>query len=133
MVKLWTCGYGRGGLPSHLYNAQEIIACHTTLEEVLPIARQFGEWWNFHHAVGALDGYYNYKGFLFIILLTLVDTDYNVIWVDVVAKGCVSNATVFNKLKEVIKDSIVALPCPTHLPIYDQKIPYFIVGDEALP
>ena len=36
--------------------AHEVITCPTTTEEWLPIATQFGERWNFHHAVGALDG-----------------------------------------------------------------------------
>jgi hypothetical protein len=36
--------------------AEAVIACPTTPEEWQPIAEQFGSRWNFHHAVGALDG-----------------------------------------------------------------------------
>ena len=59
--------------------AEEVIACPTTPQEWQPIADQFGTRWQFHHAVGALDGkhiaircpknggslYYNYKGLPF--------------------------------------------------------------------
>jgi trehalose-6-phosphatase len=63
-----------------------VIQCPTTTEEWTAIAEQLEERWQFPHGCGALDGkhmvvtcpvYRNYKGFFFIVLMALVDTDYN--------------------------------------------------------
>ena len=66
------------------------------------VATDFSFRWNFHHTLGAIDGkhvaircptnvvsllYYNYKGFHSIILFSLVDANYEFIWVDVGVNG----------------------------------------------
>ena len=98
--------------------SDEMISCPTTQEEWREVAQQFGTRWNFHHALGAIDGkhiaikapkntgslYYNYKGFFSIVMLGLVDADYKFLWVDVGANGSASDAQLFNscELKEAI-------------------------------
>ncbi|XP_062610911.1 uncharacterized protein LOC134272736 [Saccostrea cucullata] len=75
------------------------FAFPTNQDEWREVAQKYGERWNFHHTCGALDGkhvairnprqslYYNYKGFLSILLLDLVDADYKFIWADVDIQG----------------------------------------------
>ena len=71
------------------------------------------------HAVGALDGkhiatkkpkksgseYFNYKGYFPLVLLALVNADYNFLWVNVGASGLSYDAQIFNccKLKRRIE------------------------------
>jgi hypothetical protein len=68
-----------------------VIQCPTTTEEWTAIAEQFEKRWQFPHCCGALDGkhvavtypwntgsmYRNYKGFFSIVIMALVDADYN--------------------------------------------------------
>ncbi|XP_070184609.1 putative nuclease HARBI1 [Littorina saxatilis] len=106
----------------------EVIACPTTAEEWQAIADEFERKWNVPHAVGALDGkhvairkppqsgslYYNYKGFFSLVMLALVDADYNFIWVDVGAMGHMSDAQIYNasEVKECFEDGTINLPPP---------------------
>ncbi len=127
--------------------ADEVVSCPTTVAEFRPVARMFGDRWQFHHAIGALDGkhvaiqcpknggslYFNYKKFHSKILMALVDADYKFLWVDVGAKGSASDAQVFNdsQLKEVIEDGTMKFPADDALPGDDNPMPYFIIGDDA--
>ena len=83
-------------------------------------AQQFGQRWNFHHAVRALDGklvaircprqegskFFNHKGFYSVFMLALVDADYRFLWADVWSNGYCSDAQIFNEcqLKQSIMD-----------------------------
>ena len=125
----------------------EVITCPTTPAEWRPIAEQFARRWNFHHAVGALDGkhiaitcpkqagsnYYNYKQFHSIILMALVDADYKFSWVDVGSMGSAGDANVFShsELRGCIDNNTIGFPPAEPLPQDDQDMPYFIVGDDA--
>jgi hypothetical protein len=127
--------------------ADEVLSIPTTPEEWKAIAAQFANRWNFHHAVGAMDGkhiaikcprnggslYYNYKKFHSIVLLALVDADYKFVWVDAGANGSASDAQVFNgcELKAAIQHNTIGFPEDDPLPGDDKPIPYFIVGDDA--
>ena len=87
----------------------EVVVCPTTEQEWRRVAEQFGERWQFHHALGVLDGkhiaircpknagslYHNYKRFHSIILLALVDAVYRFIWAEIGANGSTSDAQVF--------------------------------------
>ena len=119
------------------------------LEEWWDVAEKFGAKWNFHHACSALDGkhiaikaprnsgtvYHNYKGFFSIILMGLVDADYNFLWAQVIANGSTSDCAVFNAspLREVLENGDIGFPDVEPLPNDDLNIPYFFVGDDAFP
>ncbi|KAK3106532.1 hypothetical protein FSP39_022055 [Pinctada imbricata] len=125
----------------------EVIACPRTQEEWRKVAKEFGTRWNFHHALGAIDGkhiaikapknsgslYYNYKGFFSIVMLAVVDADYKFLWVDVGANGSASDTQVFTfcELKQAIDNSEMNFPSPEPLPHDNEDMPYFLVGDDA--
>lgn len=81
--------------------------------------------------------YYNYKGTHSIVLLALVDANYQFIYINVGINGRVSDGGVF-------RESDIA-PCLTNprnplnippdkaLPGMDEVVPYVILGDNAFP
>ena len=72
---------------------EEYLICPNTPEDW----KKFRTRWDIPHTLGALDGkhitmkkskkpaseIYNYKGFFFLVLITVVDTDYRFLLVDV--------------------------------------------------
>ena len=98
-------------------------------------------------AVAALDGkhiaikkpkksgseYFNYKGFFSLVLLALVDADYNFLWVNMVASGSSSDAQIFNhsKLRRTIENGRLGLPPPEPLGPVGPDLNYFLLGDDA--
>lgn len=126
---------------------QELVPTPTKPEDWKNIAQKFSDRWNFHHCLGALDGkhiamrcpknggsiFYNYKQFHSIILMALVDADYNFIWVDVGSNGSAGDAQVFNgtQFKDAIETGAMGFPPSDELPGDDRKVPYFIIGDDA--
>ena len=80
---------------------REYLRCPTTPDEWKVLETEFRIRWNIPHALGALDGkhvvlkkpnnsgalYHNYKGFFSIVMLALVDGQYNFRWVDVGTAG----------------------------------------------
>ena len=73
------------------------MTCPATAAEWKRIAQGYSDKWNFHNCLGALDGkhvaiekpkhsgslYYNYKGFNSLVLMALVDANYNFLYVDI--------------------------------------------------
>ncbi|CAH1987006.1 unnamed protein product [Acanthoscelides obtectus] len=119
----------------------------STTDEWLKIAEKFNETWNFPHCLGALDGkhiplqcpinsgsiYYNYKSNFSIVLMALVDGDYNFIFVDVGCQGGVSDGGVFKNCqlyKDMEKNILKFLRC-SPLPGRNKEMPYVFVADEA--
>ena len=89
----------------------EVLVLPSTPDAWREVASGFSRRWNYHHCCGAIDGkhvhikkpknsgtaYYNYKGFFSIVLLGLVDADYKFLWVNVGARGSMSDAGVYNE------------------------------------
>ena len=73
------------------------------------MAKQYQTLWNFPHPMGAIDGkhvvlkcprnsaseYFNYKNAFSIVLFTLVDANYNFMFVDAGCQGRISDSGVF--------------------------------------
>ena len=70
-----------------------------------------------------------------VILLALVDADYNFLWVNVGAIGSLGDAQIFNNLnlRDSILDGTIGFPQPQPVPLPqdNQPTPYFLVKDDA--
>lgn len=119
-----------------------------TENEWLAVAKEFEENWNFPHAIGAMDGkhvclqaplnsgteFYNYKHFSSIVLLVLVDANYNFMYVNVGCQGRISDGGVFKNtsLYRNLENKSLNLPKPEILQTpYNMKVPYMILCDKA--
>ncbi|XP_044766239.1 protein ANTAGONIST OF LIKE HETEROCHROMATIN PROTEIN 1-like [Coccinella septempunctata] len=118
-------------------------------EEWESIAKQFEEKWNFPNCVGAIDGkhialkapvrsgsdFFNYKGYFSIVLLAVVDANYNFIYVNVGCQGKISDGGVFNNtfFKKALEENSLHFPPPRALPGRSSTTPFVIVADDAFP
>ena len=120
-----------------------------TEAEWLAISREFESRWDCPHACGALDGkhfaimcppksgsfFYNYKGFFSLVLLAVVDADYQFIFIDLGSEGRANDAsiwrqsTLFKKLNQA--DNPLNFPRPRLIRGLQGNMPYFLVGDDA--
>lgn len=78
--------------------------------------------------------YYNYKEFVSIILLAVVDSEYRFIFVDIGANGKDSDSTIFKETKfwSNLIDGSLPLPKPKPLgTIVSESVPYVLLGDEG--
>lgn len=111
------------------------------------IANGFEEKWNFPNCLGAMDGkhirivqppnsgsyYYNYKGFFSIVLMAIVNANYEFILVDVGTNGRVSdggvleNTDFFHKLT----NNSLNIPNPKEVGPNKRTLPFVFIGDEA--
>ncbi|XP_053667924.1 uncharacterized protein LOC128718319 [Anopheles marshallii] len=78
--------------------------------------------------------YFNYKKTFSIVLLGIVDANYNFLFVDVGCQGRISdggvfsNSPIYNKLER----GELNIPPPEILQVpYQVKIPYYLLGDQA--
>lgn len=118
-------------------------------DDWLKVAQDFDHLWQFPNALGALDGkhvalqapfnsgseFINYKSFFSIVLLALVDANYNFLFVDIGCQGRISDGGVFKNtiLNRKIENHTLGLPSPKPLPGMQKEIPYVFIGDEAFP
>lgn len=109
----------------------------------------YEERWNFPHCLGALDGkhvtikppagsgsfYFNYKGTHSIILMALVNANYEFIYADVGTNGRAPDAGVWDQsdLRNVVDSGSLGIPPATKLPNSNKVLPYVFVGDDAFP
>lgn len=119
----------------------------TTADEWLKIANRFYKEWNFPNCLSALDGkhvafrtkkvdgsfYFNYIQFHSLILMTLVDADYNFLYVDVGCNGRTSDGGVYNKssLCRAVEGNLLNFRKDAISPKSTTKIAYVIVADDA--
>lgn len=70
-----------------------------------------------------------------MVLLALVDAEYNFIFADAGCQGRISDGGVFKtcKLYNMLTENTMGLPLAEELPGRSMKVPYFVVGDSAFP
>ncbi|XP_039763708.1 protein ANTAGONIST OF LIKE HETEROCHROMATIN PROTEIN 1-like [Pararge aegeria] len=119
----------------------------TDVNEWKEKSRNFEILWNFPHCIGAIDGkhvlleappnsgsdYYNYKENFSLVLLAIVDAEYNFVYVNCGAKGKSSDSGVFQETTfyKALNEEQLNLPDPEPLVQGGPKIPYVLVGDSA--
>ena len=117
--------------------------------EWLEVARGFQDRWNFPNCLGAVDGkhvaiikppksgstFFNYKGFHSIILMAVLNSNYEVLYADVGANGRASDGGVWStsSLVTKINNNTIGIPPPSQLPNSDRVLPHVFVGDAAYP
>ena len=120
-----------------------------TTNEWLEVATAFERTWQFPHCIGAMDGkhvqikkptgsgsyYFNYKHTFSIVLMAVVNAQYEFMMVDVGANGRVSDGGVFanTKFGKIIKEKKLNIPEPTTLPGCPDSMPYVFDADDAFP
>jgi hypothetical protein len=128
---------------------QDYVKVPNSTAEWLEIAEGFNRKWNFPHCIGAVDGkhvrivapmnsgslFFNYKDFFSIILLAVVNADYEFVFVNVGAEGKASDGGVWacSGLKQQIEDPGNPLMIPEPSPIHGIPglMPYYFVSDDA--
>jgi len=117
-------------------------------EQWLKICQEFNEKWNFPHCLGAIDGkhiviqspnksgteYFNYKDTFSIVLMALVDANYNFIFVDVGCQGRISDSGVYRNTAMWKKFENGQLMLPADEPLDAETnimFPYVFVVDSA--
>ncbi|XP_041785728.1 uncharacterized protein LOC121601009 [Anopheles merus] len=120
----------------------------STKQQWLEVSQRFEQRWNFPHAIGAMDGkhvkirapahsgsdYYNYKNFFSIVLLVIVDADYNFLFADAGGKGGISGGGILrnSRLFQKLENKLLNIPDPEPLRVpYRVPVPYFLLGDKA--
>ena len=121
-----------------------------TQDDWLKISQEFEENWNMPHTVGCIDGkhiriecprltgtqYYNYKGFFSIVLMVICDANYCFTVIDIGQYGSnnASGILTSSEVGEMFDHDEMNLPPASKIhPSSDQKLPYFLLGDEIFP
>ncbi|GBO31792.1 hypothetical protein AVEN_160496-1 [Araneus ventricosus] len=119
----------------------------STPQEWTAVAADFERRWQFPHCIGAMNGkhveiecppnsvsdFINYMGFFSIVLLALVDANYNFLFVDIGCHGRISDGGVFKhtKLHTLLNSKQLGLPNIAPLQNSNLLAPYVIVADDA--
>lgn len=117
------------------------------IEEMKMIAKQFQNKWQFPNCLGSVDGkhvkivpppgagshFFNYKGFHSIVLMAIVDADYQFIYVDVGINGRVSDGGVLKKTEfyKRLNEGALNIPPPEKTTQDSDPLPFVYIGDEA--
>lgn len=120
-----------------------------TEEEWVEIADQFESKWNFGNCLGAIVGkhvvmqaparsgsyYYNYKKTHSIVLMGVVNSNYEFILVDIGDAGRQSDGGVFTAchIGRALEEQKLNIPKPRSLKGTSKEFPFVFVGDEAFP
>ncbi|KAI8432792.1 hypothetical protein MSG28_013744 [Choristoneura fumiferana] len=112
----------------------------STEEEWLSIAQEFNEKWNFPNCIGAVDGkhcviqapinsgsdFFNYKSTFSVVLMAIVDANYNFIFADIGCQGRISDGGVFRNTSfyQKLQNNELNLPNDQSLPGRPQNMPF---------
>ncbi|XP_043264894.1 uncharacterized protein LOC122404736 [Colletes gigas] len=115
-------------------------------EEWLKVAQTYEEKWNFPHCVGAISSRHvqiqvpiqvpnTIKSTFNIVLVAVVDADYNFLHADVVCAGRISDTNVFKNCAffKKLEGNAFKLPPLSILPGREKLVPYVFVADDAFP
>lgn len=118
-----------------------------TEEEWKNIAVDFERQWNFPHCLGAMDGkhvtivapngrgseFYNYKGTHSMVLLAIVNANYQFIMCDFGTNGRVSDGGVLKNTKffETLENNTLQIPRASQVTNSSRELPYVFVADDA--
>ena len=122
----------------------------TSPQEWEKVAEDFERKWNFPHCVGSIDGkhieiapppnsgsyFYNYKGSHSIVLMAVVNANYEFLYVDIGRNGRVSDGGVWGNcsLASLLSTEVNSmLPSPAVVPNSNKILPYVFVADDAFP
>lgn len=117
----------------------------TTVDEWKEVVIQFHKRWNYPGCLGAIDGkhvrickpwnsgstYFNYKHFFSIILLAVVNANYEFIYCDVGAEGKNADGGVWEhcRLNKAMKNGLLQFPPDVDLGHF--KLPCHFIADDA--
>ncbi|XP_068221073.1 uncharacterized protein [Palaemon carinicauda] len=118
-------------------------------EEWMNESESYEKLCNFPQCLGAIDGkhikiakprgsfsnYYNYKHSFSLVLMALVNSNYEFMMVDVGTNGRVSDGDVFanTQFSKQLKGKALHIPEPRALPDSNVVVPYVFVGDDPFP
>jgi hypothetical protein len=119
----------------------------STEREWIAIADEFEEKWQFPNCLGAVDGkhikivppkgcgsfYWNYKGWNSLVLMAVVNANYEFLYCDIGTNGRISDGVIENtKFYEYLVNDRLELPPPPKKPRKGTiDLPYVFVGDKA--
>lgn len=128
---------------------KKYIQVPSTDAEWMEVVNGFDQRWHYPGCVGALDGkhirmrkpaksgsyFYNYKGYFSIILMALVNYNYEFIFTDIGAEGAASDGGVWRncQLHQDLASGDVKLPPDVLLKGTNKTVCCHIVGDDAFP
>lgn len=113
------------------------------------ISKQFEERWNFPHCLGAIDGkhveitppdncgsyYFNYKGKHSMVLMAIVDANYQFLLCDFGTNGRISDGGVLQNTEfyKKLQDNNLEIPPAESAERSSRILPYVFVADDAFP
>jgi len=118
-----------------------------TQEEWLNVEKKYEDVWNFPHCIGAVDGkhvqlqapsgsnVFNYKSTFSIILMVVVDADYNFLYADVGCQGRISDSEVIQNTSffKRLKEEKLEIPPAKKFTGREKAVPYVFVADDVFP
>lgn len=113
------------------------------------VASDFEMKWQFPNCVAAMDCkhfqvvaprgrgsfHFNYKGFHSVVLLALVNANYEILYADIGMNGRVSDATAWHhsRFRAALQSGQIRFPRSKPLPGGSTAVPHVIVADDAFP
>jgi hypothetical protein len=111
------------------------------------IANGFNDQWNFPNCLGAVDGKHvsikkpphrgshccNYKYFFSIVLMAVLNSNYECIMADAGINGRISGGGVLRNTAfgKALVDKLLQIPEPGTLPYNEKKLPFVFVWDDT--